>query len=557
MSMSTLRWLIATLLALLPLASPAWAEKPAPSWQPGQVFRDCPTCPEMVVLPAGEFAMGKGDEDEARREDSVPLHRETIPQPFAIGKFEVTVAEFARFVRASGHKPDSQCHLEGMGIDYDHPNTWKQPGFELYSPEFWQQPNYPVVCVSHDDAAAFTEWLSKKTGDSYRLPTETEWEYAYRAGTTSTYYWGVEPSHEHASYEGAEGFIEDGTAKTFVAPVGAFPANGYGLHDMAGNAAEWVDECYMEGSGIPCIQWVARGGGWYFGHWDMQAHRRTLPGGTDGFFPPTAFNDVGFRIVRDLFPVERPAADKGEDTSADEVATATEREAEEVARQQAGVRLTAAYELLMVRSPAEEKARLAAAHKAWMGYRDAQCAYQTRSSAAACAAEMNLGRAVLLEDAVRLGRPKKDDLRISDDKRGTLGHLSQFAGTYRYDAVLDDPAVAKALEDLTGKEAAQLIRSDMQVIFPIDLDGSDLVLRGRKNHQGMEEEALVYVNIYKGSIRAGLVHEEKPTLYARDKEYHYIPDALRNFVRWPVEADENRKWPPQEDAPPKGVVWIR
>lgn len=554
---------LAAALALMPFTAGLAEELSDAVQAPGQIFRDCPTCPEMVVLPAGEFDMGKGNEEAARSEETVPLHRETILHPFAIGRYEVTLAEFATFVHESGPRPkylNFECNVEGIGTDYREPNWWKMPGFELYDPTFWQQPNHPVVCVSHDDAAAYATWLSEKTGQSYRLPTEAEWEYAYRAGTSSAYYWGDEPSHAQANY-GQTKFVSGALSTSgFTAPVGRFPPNGFGVHDMAGNAAEWVDECYMEGSGIPCIQWVARGGSWYFGDKSVQAQRRTLPFGGDGHYPASSFNDVGFRLVRDLFPVERAGEEQVEEAEAEadnNAASASPGEQEEPAPRRSELRLNRAYESLMLRSSADAQRGLEATQRAWSGFRDAQCAYQTRFSVAACAAESNLARAALLEDALRLGPQKGDDPRLMDDKRGTLGHLSQFIGTYRYDALLDEPAVAKALEELTGKEVAQLIRSDMEVIFPIQLSGFDLVLRGRRNHQGMEEEALVYVDIYKGTIRVGLIHEGKPTLYAREKEYESIPDELRDFVRWPTLTDERLKYPPAEAAPPKGVKWVR
>ncbi len=555
-----LRWLMATLPALVSLASPSWAEDPAPSWQPGQVFRDCPTCPEMVVIPAGEFDMGKGDEEEARREDAVPLHRESIPHPFAIGKFEVTVAEFARFVAEASHRSDFPCHIQGIGVDHDDPNTWRNPGFERYDPWFWQQPTHPVVCVSYADAVAFTEWLSKRTGHSYRLPGESEWEYAYRAGTTSAYYWGDEPSRAQANYGRTESVDEEAAPSHFTAPVGSFPPNPFGLYDMAGNAAEWVDECDMEGdSDTPCLAWVSRGGSWDSWYSQLEGTRRTPS--PHGMRPPSTWNDIGFRVVRDIFPraeraeVPLPPPDEDDAASARDN-TADERR--EVQRQQSETRLKQSYQSVILKTPADQRSPLEAAQRAWAAYRDAQCAWQTHDLAADCLAEMNMARAALLEDAVRLKEAGMGSPVAWSVRHGKLGHLSQFAGSFRHDAVLRDPEVARAVEDLTGKEGAKLIQRDMKDAALIELRGTVLVLRGHQAHLGMEQEALVLIDLEDGTIRAAVIDSEKSTIYARDEKYSWIPGALRYFARWPTIPEEQREHsPPEETGPPEGVTWVR
>jgi len=334
---------LATALALMPFAA-GLAEEPAAAAipQPGQIFRDCPTCPEMVVLPAGEFGMGKTDTDRPQHPDYPPLHREIIPHAFAIGRFEVTREQFARFVSETGHEVESGCdhetrmgraehEKECMDAAWDDPEEpsestwvpscnedywpakdpvfdWEDPDFTWIEPGFQNLPSHPVICVSHDDALAFVDWLATKTGKPYRLPSEVEWEYAYRAGTTTTYYWGDEPSHDQANYEEE---LPDGLSRwRGPVSVGSYPSNPFGLYDLAGNVSEWTDQCdvydYDPKPFSPnveeefCSRWVARGGGWWYSHFDLQSYRRS---GTTGPYMPytqSAF-DVGFRVVRDVF----------------------------------------------------------------------------------------------------------------------------------------------------------------------------------------------------------------------------------------------------------------
>ena len=192
------------------------------AYQVGATFRDCATCPEMVVLPSGKFMMGSPEGEGGRNIDEGPQHQVTIPKPFAVSKYEVTVGQYTEFVRETKHKAGN--------CDVPTGHFWRDPGFK-------QNNNHPVVCVSWHDAQAYVDWLSKKTGHEYRLLTEAEWEYAARAGTTTAYHSGRMILGDQANY----GRNNEGTVE-----VGSFRSNAFGLHDMHGNVWEWVKDCWHD-----------------------------------------------------------------------------------------------------------------------------------------------------------------------------------------------------------------------------------------------------------------------------------------------------------------------
>ena len=209
---------IAVVLFLLLL----FARTPVNAYQVGDTFRDCATCPEMVVLPAGKFTMGSPEGERGRYDDEGPQHRVTISKPFAVSKHEVTVGQYAEFVRETKHRTGN-CRLpEGQ--------SWRDPGFK-------QSNDHPVVCVNWDDASTYVYWLSMKTGHEYRLLTEAEWEYAARAGTTTAYHFGRMILGNQANYN----FNNEGTVA-----VGSYPANAFGLRNMHGNVWEWVEDCWHD-----------------------------------------------------------------------------------------------------------------------------------------------------------------------------------------------------------------------------------------------------------------------------------------------------------------------
>ena len=149
---------------------------------PMQKFRDCAGCPRMVRLPAGQFLMGtaenKTDADSGEGSDERPQHSVSFDRSFAIGQYAVTRREFSVFVRATGHDPKGCFMPKGETIVLPRGLSWRNPGFA-------QTERDPVVCVSFEDATRYAQWLSRKTGKAYALPSEAQWEYAARARTTA------------------------------------------------------------------------------------------------------------------------------------------------------------------------------------------------------------------------------------------------------------------------------------------------------------------------------------------------------------------------------------
>ena len=242
----------------------------------GSVFRDCAECPEMVVVPAGSFRMGSPSSEEGRDRDEGPRRRVTISEPFAVGKYEVTSSEWDACLSAGGcrgYRPD---------------------GF---------RGNHPVVNVNWKDARRYVLWLSERTGKSYYLLSESEWEYAARAGTTTRYSWGNSVGRNRANCDGCRS--RWGGLQT--APVGSFGANGFGLHDMHGNVWEWVEDCWNDSyEGAPsdgsvwhsgdCSRRVLRGGSWSYLPWSLRSAYRSWndTGNRDDYY--------GFRVARTLAP---------------------------------------------------------------------------------------------------------------------------------------------------------------------------------------------------------------------------------------------------------------
>ena len=281
--------------------------------KPGDTFRDCPECPEMVVVPSGRFRMGSPESEEGRRDDGRegPVHPVTIGRPFAVGVYEVTRGEFARFASATGRSTGNSCWV------YDG-EVWKErSGRHWKSPGFRQTDDHPVVCVNWNDAQAYVRWLSGRTGKKYRLLSEAEWEYVARAGTRTARYWGEGESGQCVYANGADrtakrhnsgwtvADCDDGHYQT--APVGSFHANGYKLHDVLGNVWEWTEDCWNDSyQGAPrdgsawtsgeCGRRVLRGGSWSDVPGFLRSANRSRD--TAGF----RFNYDGFRVARTLTP---------------------------------------------------------------------------------------------------------------------------------------------------------------------------------------------------------------------------------------------------------------
>ncbi len=249
-------------------------------------YTDCDTCPVMVDIPAGNFMMGTADSELTLNPRSgklnsneAPQHKVTFARPFAISKYEITVEQFTAFVTDTGYESAGGClklDSETLKITVDKSAKWNSPGFK-------QRNDEPVVCVSYEDAASYAKWLTGKTGKNYHVPTEAQWEYATRAGSTTRFFWGeaaedgctyanVKPIATSIGTDGNSGeqICDDGSEG--IAVVGSYKPNGFGIHDLLGNVWEWVSDCsHPDYTGAPddgtawldeepCLFRIIRGG---------------------------------------------------------------------------------------------------------------------------------------------------------------------------------------------------------------------------------------------------------------------------------------------------------
>ena len=237
--------------------------------------------PAMVVLPTGRFRMGDLDGDG--NDNERPVHTVTISRPIAMGRYPVTFEDYDRFVAARGFLKALFGKPDDAG---------------------WGRGRKPVIDVNWHDARAYAVWLSEQTGKRYRLPSESEWEYAARAGTETAYSWGDEIGVNRANCDGCGSKWDD----TQTAPVGSFAANAFGLFDMHGNVWECVEDCWHENyEGAPSdgsawtnggnSSWaVVRGGSWTDYPWYLRS------AGRDRCRPSNRSFHLGFRLVQDLNP---------------------------------------------------------------------------------------------------------------------------------------------------------------------------------------------------------------------------------------------------------------
>jgi formylglycine-generating enzyme required for sulfatase activity len=269
----------------------------------------------MIALPVGEFMMGSREDEPGRQAGEGLPRRVTIGKRIAIGRIEVTVEQFERFVAETGITVGSHCRLV---VNFDEPGTIRY----LREASFREQPGYaitgshPVSCVSWHDAQAYVAWLKRRTGKPYRLPTESEWEYAARAGTNTNFSFGNDGgdlcayarfADLNSPFSWRSNCRSDFTAAGTI-PAGMLKPNPWGLHDMHGNVSEWVEDCWMvDGSQIPtdgspvvrpgkCEMGMIRGGSWLSR--PLRARSAFRIGA------PTARRDqsTGFRVALTLEP---------------------------------------------------------------------------------------------------------------------------------------------------------------------------------------------------------------------------------------------------------------
>jgi formylglycine-generating enzyme required for sulfatase activity/serine/threonine protein kinase len=293
-------------------------------YPPGREFKDCSDCPEMVVIPTGTFRMGdlSGDGDAKEK----PVHSVSVPS-FAVGRYEVTMNQFRTFVNATSYKTDAEkegsCYSLVKGRDPAWSDTsgmsWRNAsvsGVGAKPFELKQKGDHPVTCISFNDAKAYIDWLEKKTGKAYRLPSESEWEYAARAGTTTKWWWGNSDALQCGAANGLdETKFPDGGGWSvnancndgylFTSPIGSFKANAFGLYDTAGNVWEWTQDCWNESyAGAPsdgsawtrgdCDRRVLRGGSWISAPGYLRSAIR------DRGSASSRYSYFGFRVAQDL-----------------------------------------------------------------------------------------------------------------------------------------------------------------------------------------------------------------------------------------------------------------
>lgn len=298
----------------------------------GKLVKDCDVCPELVVIPAGRYVIGSEPKEPGHQPHEAPQQLIKIFKPIAVGRFELKRDEFAAFLEDSGYEPKGACASGDPLIKAEH----------LNATGFVQSPDHPVVCVSRLDAKMYLAWLYEKTGKLYRLLSAAEWEYAARAGSTGRFHGSSDIGRWRANYgsgptRGREAQVSAGVASATASaslsdadqelkllggtmPVGSFSSNAFGLYDMHGNVAEWVEDCWQEtlefvpdngraiSVGYTCRNRTAKGGAWYDPVEDIRLAARRNVG------EKTRDNGLGFRVARTFLDEapkeEKPADDK-------------------------------------------------------------------------------------------------------------------------------------------------------------------------------------------------------------------------------------------------------
>jgi len=265
-----------------------WLGKGGLCFKPGSGigFKDCDLCPEMVIVPAGSFTMGSPDLEPERSLDEGPLHRVTIPKAFAVSRSSVTFAEWEAYVAD--------------------PGSWGGPASDDGG---WGRGERPAINISWYEAQSYVKWLSNKTGKSYRLLSEAEFEWVARAATTTPYWWGTSITPDQANYNGSadpySGGGKKGAYRQMTLPVKSFQPNPWGLYQVHGNVATWTQDCWKDSytdtpkdgsaeSAGECARRVIRGGSWSSTAPQLRAAQR---GWT---FPDYRRAEIGFRVARTL-----------------------------------------------------------------------------------------------------------------------------------------------------------------------------------------------------------------------------------------------------------------
>lgn len=273
-------------------------------------FQECPECPVMVGIPAGKFVMGSPAGEPGRFDSEGPQRVVTV-KAFALAKYDVSSDEFLAFLRATGYRPKPCNAILDLG--------WRSPGRGLaYAPRDQEPPRWPAVCLDWKDAHAYADWINARaraahpelgSRSPYRLPSEAEWEYAARGGTTTSRWWGEAIGTNNANCNGCGSPYD----KKLLAPVDAFAANPFGLYGMLGNAWGWVEDCWHDSyrnapgdggvwSGGDCSRHVLRGGSWDNVPLFVRAASRSAAANNGD--DPKVVSDysslAGFRLARDL-----------------------------------------------------------------------------------------------------------------------------------------------------------------------------------------------------------------------------------------------------------------
>ncbi|HTT82818.1 MAG TPA: formylglycine-generating enzyme family protein [Rhizomicrobium sp.] len=303
----TLDWLgrsVAGILALLFLAM-AWPARAQD--QPQREFRECPQCPVMVGIPAGRFIMGSPASERGRFDNEGPQHYVSV-RAFALGKYDVTSDEFRSFLAETGYRPAPCNKLLNLG--------WRSPGDgRAYPPDDVEPPKWPAVCLDWRDADAYIIWLNVKVkaarpalagrSGPYRLPSEAEWEYAARAGTTTARWWGNAIGVGNANCNGCGSRWDN----HLLSEVDQFRPNPFGLYGMLGNAWQWTADCWHKNYvGAPtngtawtepgCTKYVLRGGSWDNVPVFVRSAARSGSPADGGEYDYSSL--AGFRVARDL-----------------------------------------------------------------------------------------------------------------------------------------------------------------------------------------------------------------------------------------------------------------